>query len=107
MTLFRKTETGIDEMLDPIWDWVPERIENVIWEQAAYDNQRIADPTRPNGIDVGITVHLPKTYTQSVRGCEFEIMGARWSVIGDPVGYMEHLTPGPWNRPVPCRRADG
>lgn len=105
VTVLRKSASGTDEMGEPIIAWVSEEVENVLWEQGSANN--IGDPTRPDGTIDDVTIHLPKTYTTSVKGAEVEINGVRYAVIGDPIGYMPDLTPGAWNRPVTCRRVEG
>lgn len=65
------------------------------------------DADRPEGVSVAFTVHLPKTYRDPVRGCEVELRGERFRVVGDPKPYTPASTPGPWNYPVEVTRADG
>lgn len=70
------------------------------------------DTARPEGVLVALTLHFPKTWTQSLRGARVTITG-RWagtySVIGDPVPYDEQNCPPlvPWNMPVEVERVDG
>lgn len=62
---------------------------------------------RPNGDSVAYTLHFPKTYRASLRGCSVEVRGEVFDVVGDPMPWPEELTPGPLNRTVEVRRADG
>lgn len=68
------------------------------------------EASRPNGATVALTLHFPKSYKASLRGCRVELP-APWTgtyrVIGDPVPYEARLTPGRYNRPVDVERADG
>lgn len=50
--------------------------------------------------DATATLHFPKGYAGSLRGCEIEVRGVRYAVIGDPMAYNEDATPGEWNMPV-------
>lgn len=107
VTLYRRVEAGEDEMGEPIVSWEPETIYDVLWSQGEGDSTGLPDGFRPLGTDDTVTVHLPKTYTASVAGCEFEFCGKRYKVEGDPAGYMPELTPGRWNRRVTARRVGG
>lgn len=65
------------------------------------------DATRPEGVTVSYTLHFPKTYAGSLRGCSVEVRGTRYDVVGDPQRTSEAATPGPWNMAVEVARADG
>ncbi|MCD8211913.1 MAG: hypothetical protein LUC17_02680 [Oscillospiraceae bacterium] len=106
-TLYRKVSTGTDEMGEPIVEWAAEELDNVLFSQAYENENYIIDGTRPDGTIDTATLHVPKTFTDSLKNCEIEVQGARWTVIGDGKGYMPENTPGPWNRPIKLRRVDG
>lgn len=65
------------------------------------------DATRPEGVTVAFTLHFPKTYAGSLRGCSVEVRGARYDVVGDPQRTTEAATPGPFDMAVEVTRADG
>ena len=65
------------------------------------------DAMRPEGVTVSYTLHFPKTYAGSLRGCSVEVRGTRYDVVGDPQRTSEAATPGPWNMAVEVARADG
>lgn len=65
------------------------------------------DATRPEGVTVAYTLHFPKTYAGSLRGCSVEVRGTRYDVVGDPQRTTAAATPGPWNLAVEVTRADG
>lgn len=62
---------------------------------------------RPEGVTVSYTLHFPKTYAGSLRGCSVEVRGTRYDVVGDPQRTTEAATPGLWNMAVEVARADG
>lgn len=62
---------------------------------------------RPNGDSVAYTLHFPKSYHASLRGCQVEVRGEALDVVGDPRPLSDELTPGPYDRVVEVRRADG
>lgn len=65
------------------------------------------DATRPEGLTVAYTLHFPKTYSGSLRGCSVEVRGETYDVVGDPQRTTEAATPGPFNLTVEVTRADG
>ena len=65
------------------------------------------DASRPNGVTVAYTLHFPKGYAKSLRGCSVELRGDVFDVVGDPAPYTEANVPGPWSMPVEVTRADG
>lgn len=65
------------------------------------------DATRPEGVTVAYTLHFPKTYAGSLRGCSVEVRGETYDVVGDPQRTTEAATPGPFNLTVEVTRADG
>lgn len=75
-----------------------EQVENVLIAPGR-DTQDM-DEKRQNGDKVWLTLHFPKTYTDGLRGCQIEVYGQVYDVVGDPQPYMQSNTPGQWNRPV-------
>lgn len=68
------------------------------------------DASRPEGVVVALTLHFPKGYDSSLRGCSVRLggpWGGTYRVIGDPQPYMDANTPTRWNRPVEVEAADG
>ena len=65
------------------------------------------DPSRPDGVRVAYTVHFPKGYGKSLRGCSVLIGGEAYRVIGDPKPYMADGTPGPWAMAAEVEAVDG
>ena len=86
-------------------------------EREVVDNVLVApgdttesDASRPNSVTAALTLHFPKSYAASLRGCEVELpapWGGTYRVIGDPMPYMSENTPGQWNRPVSVEVAHG
>lgn len=68
------------------------------------------DASRPEGVVVALTLHFPKCYDSSLRGCSVRLgepWGGTYRVIGDPQPYMDANTPTRWNRPVEVEATDG
>lgn len=65
------------------------------------------DATRHEGVTVAYTLHFPKTYAGSLRGCSVEVRGEAYDVVGDPQRTTDAATPGPFDMAVEVTRADG
>lgn len=68
------------------------------------------DETRPEGVDVALTLHFPKAWTGRLRGAKVRLEG-RWEgvykVVGDPMPYQDANTPTSWDMPVEVEAVDG
>jgi hypothetical protein len=108
VTVLRPTAPTVDRFNDEV-PGQPDRevVENVLVVPG--ETAELA-ASRPEGARVALTLHFPKAYTASLRGCSVEL-AAPWAgtyrVIGDPRPYMDANTPTPWNRPVEVEVAHG
>lgn len=93
-----------DDLGEPVFgEQTREEVRCVVCPGAASD----MDATRPEGVAVAYTLHFPKTYSGSLRGCSVEVRGETYDVVGDPQRTTEAATPGPFNLTVEVTRADG
>lgn len=106
VTVLRPTETGDADPFGAPVAGEPgrERVSGVLVTPGSTSD---LDASRPEGVSVAYTVHLPKEYGKCLRGCSIEICGKPYRVIGDPKPYMEVGTPGPWNLAVEVEAVDG
>lgn len=95
--VLRFVDVGTDDMGEPVQEWQSETVEDVLFAPSSTEN---LDVERPNGDEVVVTFHFPKTYTSSLRGCRIVYAGETFAVQGDPKGYMIDNCPTRWNRPV-------
>lgn len=66
------------------------------------------DASRPNGAQVALTLHFPKTWSGvSLKGAHVTVRGRRYRVVGDPQPYTAANTPGRFNMPVEVEAVDG
>ena len=93
-----------DDLGEPVFgEQAREEVRCVVCPGATSD----MDATRPEGVAVVYTLHFPKTYSGSLRGCSVEVRGETYDVVGDPQRTTETATPGPFNLTVEVTRADG
>lgn len=103
VTVIRPT-AGRDDLGEPVETGTSrEAVRCVVCPGATSD----MDATRPEGVTVAFTLHFPKTYSGSLRGCSVEVRGEAYDVVGDPQRTTEAATPGPFNLAVEVTRADG
>lgn len=69
--------------------------------------QDVTASNRPDGVEVAFTLHFPKAFTASLRGCDVKVRGELFRVIGDPRTFTISDTPTLWNRVVEVSRVDG
>ena len=68
---------------------------------------RSEDAARPDGARVAVTVHFPRSYAKTLKGCEV-VDGARaYRVVGDPQPYAAENCPGPFGLAAECEAVDG
>lgn len=68
------------------------------------------EASRPEGVTVSYTLHFPKSFNGSLKGC-IVTLPAPWAgdyrVIGDPRSYIDANTPTQWHIPVEVEAAHG
>ena len=103
--VLRKVDTGEEDILgNPVMaDAEPETVDGCLVAPGG-----TSDTELPDGVRVAVSVHFPKGYTDSLRGCDIRIPGwGTFHVIGDPKPYMPGNTPGPWWMVAECEATDG
>ena len=104
VTVRRQTLTGYDDFHSPVYEWQAEDVSDAVIAPGATED---LDETRPEGVSVTYTVHFPKSYTASLRGCHVVVRGEEYAVVGDPQAYTDANVPGRWDRPVEVSAVDG
>ena len=107
VTVKRPSSTADDRFGNPVITWTDETVANVLVSPGATADLEAA---RPDGVTVDMTLHFPKSYTNTLEGCRV-VLPAPWSatydVIGAPSPYIDANTPTPWHMPVEARLAHG
>lgn len=104
--VLRRKSVVVDAMGEPVYGpWEPEidPVEVLVVPGTSTE----LDETRPDGVRVAYTLHFPKSYRASLRGCMVRIRGFDYRVVGDPQPYTDANVPGHWNRPVEAEAVDG
>ncbi len=85
----------------------PQDVDNVLVTPGACAE---LDSMRPEGVRVALTLHLPKGWTQGLRGARVTLpapYAGTYRVVGDPRPYMDANCPTPWHMPVEVEAVDG
>ena len=107
----RPSTSGADWLGNPVSTWSdPETVGNVLVAVGAVVDDLEAN--RPEGVSVSYTLVFPKSYTDSLRGCEIQVPNdSEWyHVIGDPKPQIDGqaiLSYNGRNRVVEVTRDDG
>lgn len=100
----RPIEAGFDRYGAPVWGVETEAVPGVLFCPGGTADLEAA---RPPGVRADATIHFPKGYGRSLKGCTLECAGRSWRVVGDPRAYMEANTPGAFSMAVEVEAVDG
>lgn len=70
------------------------------------------EAARAEGVTLALTLHFPRSFSESLRGCRVELpepwaRRGGYRVVGDPRPLMDANVPGRWHMPVNVEAADG
>lgn len=107
VTVYTPYQTGTDRFNNVVYGLTGADVSDVLIAPGATDE---LEASRPEGVSVAYTLHFPKTYMQSLEGCEVELhapYSGTYRVIGNPQPYMDANTPTRWHMPVEIEAAHG
>lgn len=98
-----------DRFGNPTETAVPVAVDNVLIAPGSTEN---LEASRPDGVQIVMTLEIPKSYTGTLEGCTVELpepwdAGNPYKVVGCPLPYMDENTPGDWDREVGLESAHG
>ena len=100
--LFDRIQAGQDAFNAPIYQESPVEVGNILVCPAS--TEAVTDGLQLYGKHAVYELHIPKTDTHSWENRVVEFYGQRWRTFGKVLQWMEHLTPGDWNRKVKVER---
>lgn len=110
VTVLRPGEPTTDRLGNQVTgEPTAETVDGVLVASPTVDDMEAA---RANGVTLAYTLHFPKPYAESLRGCTIVLPepwanGEGYRVVGDPRPYMDANTPTRWHMPVNVEAADG
>lgn len=102
VVLYERTQTGRDNLGDPVYGETPVTVENVLVCPAAAD--AIVSELQLNGHRLAYELCLPKGDGHTWEGCRVDFFGQQFRVYAPPTEYIEALIPLDWNRKVKVER---
>lgn len=100
--LYNKVQTGIDEFNKPIYEEVPETVDNVLIGEPT--TEQIVDELNFSGKRLAYTLAIPKGDSHEWRDRKVEFFGEVFRTFGMPTQGIDHLIPLSWNKKVKVER---
>lgn len=102
VTILERTETGLDGFNQPIYDYTPTVVPNVLVAPAT--TQEITDSLNLYGKKAVYTLAIPKGDTHNWENQRIQFFGETWQSFGYPEEGIEDLIPLDWNKKVKVER---
>lgn len=96
--LFNRVQTGVDAFNAPVYEEVPEDVDNILVCPAS--TEAVQDNLQLYGKHAVYELLIPKGDTHQWEDRVVSFFGKRWRTFGDVLQWLEPLTPGLWNRKV-------
>lgn len=98
VVLYTKKETGVDGFNHPVYEEIPETVENVLVAPSTSDD--IVTAQDLCGKKAVYTLAIPKGDTHDWMDATVEFFGKRWKTFGFPLEGIESNIPLDWNKKV-------
>lgn len=98
VTLYERTQTGIDAFNQPIFEETPVTVENVLVQPTSAED--VATSTDLYGKKAEYILGIPKGDTHNWIDSKIEFFGYTFKSFGFPTQGIEELVPGEWNKKV-------
>ena len=102
VTLWNKTQTGIDGFGNPVYTWESKTVDNVLVGQPTAE-ERINE-LNLTGRMIAYTLGIPKGNEDDWENQIVEFFGHRFRTFGIPEQGIEANTPLSWHKKVKCER---
>ena len=104
VTLYEKTQTGVDGLNNPVYSVSPVSVENVLVGEPTTDD--ITSSISLYGKQLRYMLGLPKGDQHVWADTEVEIFGERFRTFGDTIQGIEANVPTPWHKKVRVERCE-
>ncbi|WP_290457632.1 hypothetical protein [Faecalibaculum rodentium] len=102
VTLYNKVQTGTDDFGQPIWDEIPEVVEDILVAPSTPDD--IVTSTDLAGKKAVYTMAIPKDDTHVWENRKIEFLGQTFHSFGFSILGIKANIPLRWNRKVMVER---
>ena len=104
VTLYEKTQTGVDGLNNPVYSAQPVQVKNVLVGEPTTDD--ITSSISLYGKQLRYMLGLPKGDAHIWTDTEVEIFGERFRTFGDVIQGIEANVPTPWHKKVRVERCE-
>lgn len=104
VTLYEKTQTGVDGLNNPVYSVSPVQVENVLVGEPTTDD--ITSSISLYGKQIRYMLGLPKGDAHVWTDTEVEIFGEKFRTFGDVIQGIEANVPTPWHKKVRVERCE-
>ena len=104
VTLYEKTQTGVDGLNNPVYSVSPVQVENVLVGEPTTDD--ITSSISLYGKQLRYMLGLPKGDAHVWTDTEVEIFGERFRTFGDVIQGIDANVPTPWHHKVRVERCE-
>lgn len=104
VTLYEKTQTGVDGLNNPVYSVSPVQVENVLVGEPTTDD--ITSSISLYGKQLRYMLGLPKGDQHVWTDTEVKIFGERFRTFGDTIQGIEANVPTPWHKKVRVERCE-
>lgn len=98
VVLYIKQQIGVDGFNSPIYEEIPETVENILIAPTSPDE--IINSQDLHGKKAVYTLAIPKGDTHNWEDATVEFFGRKWKTFGFPVEGIEENMPLSWNKKV-------
>ena len=107
VTLWERTENGVDAFNKPLDDETAVQVKNVLVTPAGETGSELLDATDLVSREADYTLAIPKGDAHRWEtGCRVEFFGDSFRIIGKPTKGIEALIPLSWNMKVRVQRIE-
>lgn len=113
VVVFNKVETGRDDCDEPVYEWVPERVTNVLVAPSSDETQGEMADMRPERARARYRLAFPKTYLGDLMGARVALVDRGMPEDADEalrvMGAPDRVSPCPtkWNLIADVERVYG
>ena len=104
VTLFEKTQAGVDGLNNPVYSVQPVQVENVLVGEPTTDD--ITSSISLYGKQIRYMLGLPKGDAHVWTDTTVEIFGETFRTFGDTIRGIEENIPTPWHKKVRVERCE-
>lgn len=104
MTLYERTQTGVDAFNAPVYKETPVTVENVLVTPVSAE--AVVSDLQLYGKRIAYTLGIPKGDTHDWEDATVEFFGRKFRTYGGVTQGIEDMIPLAWNKKVKVERYD-